>query len=107
MIEAIPSSETSVLTRATRRDILEDGIPLSHCRENFKFSTILILSISLYPCLLSCFFLLMDFILIHKNPHHISLISILIMSTNLHPRLLSYLFLSPCGLHPDPNVSTP
>jgi hypothetical protein len=36
MIEAIRSSETSVLTRATRRSIPEDGILYSHCRENLK-----------------------------------------------------------------------
>jgi hypothetical protein len=36
MMEEIPSSETSVLTRATWRHIPEDGILHSHRRENFR-----------------------------------------------------------------------
>jgi hypothetical protein len=36
MIEAIRSSETSVLTRATRRHIPEDGFLHSHRSENLK-----------------------------------------------------------------------
>jgi hypothetical protein len=36
MTDAIRSSETSVLTRATRRDILEDGNLHSHRRDNLK-----------------------------------------------------------------------
>jgi hypothetical protein len=36
LIEAIHSTETSVLTRAARRHIPEDGFLLNHSRENLK-----------------------------------------------------------------------
>jgi hypothetical protein len=36
-MEAIYSSETSILTRATQRHIPKDDIPHSHRRENLKF----------------------------------------------------------------------
>jgi hypothetical protein len=36
MMEALSSSETSVLERATRRSFLEDAILHSHRRENLK-----------------------------------------------------------------------
>jgi hypothetical protein len=36
MMEALSSSETSVFTTVTQRNIPEDGILHSHCRENLE-----------------------------------------------------------------------
>jgi hypothetical protein len=41
MMEALRSSDTSVLTRATQRNIPEDGIVHSHRRENLKSCIVL------------------------------------------------------------------
>jgi hypothetical protein len=48
MIEELSSSETSVLTRATRRDISEDAILHSHRSENLKSYELTIVYSALY-----------------------------------------------------------
>jgi hypothetical protein len=48
MKEALSSTETSVLTRATQRNILENVILHSHSRENLKSYTYVLTSTGLY-----------------------------------------------------------
>jgi hypothetical protein len=49
MMETIRSSDTSVLTGATRREIPEEGILPSHRREHLKFYILVLVSASTLP----------------------------------------------------------
>jgi hypothetical protein len=74
MIEALSSSETSVLTRTTRRNISEDGILHSHLRENLK-SYIALTSWALYrgsnvsPVRYELFFNIPEDDILHSDRH--------------------------------------
>jgi hypothetical protein len=52
MLKAIRSSEISVLTRATRRNIPEDGFLHSHRRANFKYLNSIRIAVNCIPVLM-------------------------------------------------------